>query len=73
MVDRKGIINCSCANALYPAQASQWDKCNLTRFSTNFRFFLNATAGHWKCYAGSHAARMPVIGRHCSGSPMCWI
>jgi len=40
MVDRKGIINCSCANALYPAQASQWDKCNLTRFSTNFRFFL---------------------------------
>jgi len=25
MVHRKGIIHCSCANALYPAQAIQWD------------------------------------------------
>jgi len=38
MVHKKGRIHCSCANALYPAQAIQWDKCNLTRFSTNFRF-----------------------------------
>jgi len=38
MVHRKGIVNCSCANALYPAQGIQWDKCNLTRFSTYLRF-----------------------------------
>jgi len=38
MVHRKSIIHCSCRNALYPAQAIQWDKCNLTDFSTNFRF-----------------------------------
>jgi len=36
---RKGIIHCSCTNALYhPPQAIQSDKCNLTGFSTNFRF-----------------------------------
>jgi len=29
---RKVIIHCSCANTLYPAQAIQWNKCNLTRF-----------------------------------------
>jgi len=56
MVHRKGIIHCSCTNALYPARAIQWDKCNLTRFSTYFRFegfswkYLrttdNAAAGH---------------------------
>jgi len=38
MVHRKGGIHCSCANALYPAQEIQSDKCNLVRFSTNFRF-----------------------------------
>jgi len=38
MVHRKRSIHCSYANALYLAQAIQWDKCNLTRFSTNFRF-----------------------------------
>jgi len=38
MLHRKGIIHCSCANALHPAQAIQWDKCNLTRFPTNSRF-----------------------------------
>jgi len=38
MVRRKGIIHCSCANALYQAQAIHWVKYNLTRFSTNFRF-----------------------------------
>jgi len=38
MVPRKGSIHCSCANALYPEQAMHWGKCNLTRFSTNFRF-----------------------------------
>jgi len=38
MVHREGIIHCSCASELYPAQAVQWDRCNLTRFSTNFRF-----------------------------------
>jgi len=39
MVHKQGSIHCSCENALYPAQAIQWwDKCNLTRFSTNFRF-----------------------------------
>jgi len=27
MVQRKGIIHCSCANALYPAQEIQWHKC----------------------------------------------
>jgi len=58
MVDRKGNIHWSCANALYPAQAIQWDKCNLTRFSTNFRFedfswmlpraIENAVAGHMR-------------------------
>jgi len=29
MVHRKGSIHYSCANALHPAQAIQWDKCNL--------------------------------------------
>jgi len=38
MLLRKDSINCSCTNALYPAQAVQWDKCNRTHFSTNFRF-----------------------------------
>jgi len=38
MVYRKDIIHCSCSNTLYPAQAIQWDKCNLKPFSTNFRF-----------------------------------
>jgi len=38
LVHRKGIMRCSCANALYAAQVIQWDKCNLTRFPTNFRF-----------------------------------
>jgi len=38
MVRRKGIIHLSCAHTLYPAQAIQWNKCNLTRFSTNFKF-----------------------------------
>jgi len=37
MPHRKGIVNWSCANARYPAQAFQWDKCNLTRFTTYFR------------------------------------
>jgi len=27
-----------CANALYPAQAIQWGKCNLIRLSTYFTF-----------------------------------
>jgi len=38
MVHRKGSIHSSCAKALYSAQEIQWDKCNLIRFSTNFRF-----------------------------------
>jgi len=38
MAHRKSSIHCSCTNALYPAQAIQWNKCNLTRFSTNFKF-----------------------------------
>jgi len=38
MVYRQDIIHCSRANALYPAQAIQWDKCNLKRFAINFRF-----------------------------------
>jgi len=56
MVHRKGSMHCSCANALYLVQVIQWDKCNLTRFSTNFRFedfswmipraTENAVAGH---------------------------
>jgi len=37
MLHRKGIIHC-CANALDPAQTIRWDKCSLTRFSTNFTF-----------------------------------
>jgi len=57
MEHRKGSILCSCAYALYPAQAIQWDNCNLTRFSTNFRFFLNASTGHWKRCGGPHTAR----------------
>jgi len=34
----KGICYWSCANAHYQAQEIQWDKRNLTRFSTNFGF-----------------------------------
>jgi len=56
MLHRTGVIHCACANALYPAQAVQWNKCNLTRFSTNFKFDVffwmlprateNGRAGH---------------------------
>jgi len=54
MAHRKGIIRCSCTNALCRAQAIQWVKCNFTRFSTNFRFanfswmlpLENAVEGH---------------------------
>jgi len=35
---QKDIIHCTCASALYPTQIIHWDKCNLTHFSTNFRF-----------------------------------
>jgi len=35
MIGRRGIIHHSCANTLDPAQAIQWNKCNLKRFSTN--------------------------------------
>jgi len=38
MVHRKGGIHCSCADALYTAQAIQWNKCNLTSFWTNLKF-----------------------------------
>jgi len=38
MVNREDIIHCSYANAVDPVQAIQGEKCNLTRFSTNFRF-----------------------------------
>jgi len=38
MLHRKGIMHCSCANALYPPQPIQADKCNLAGFSTNFKF-----------------------------------
>jgi len=38
MVPRKGIIHCSCANTLYPAQTIQWNNCYLTCFSTNVKF-----------------------------------
>ena len=38
MVYIKFYIHFSFANTHYPVQANQWDKCNLTRFSTNFRF-----------------------------------
>jgi len=38
IVHRKSIIHCSCANAFCSAHAIQWDECNLTLFSTNFRF-----------------------------------
>ena len=58
MVHGHGIIHCSCVNALYPVQTNQWDKCNLTRFSRNFRFddfswilsraSENAVAGHMR-------------------------
>jgi len=47
MIHRKGVIHCSCANALCPAQAIQWDKCNLTRFSANFRF-----GDFFECFRG---------------------
>jgi len=56
MINRKGSIHCSCANALYPAQAIQWNNCNFTRISANFSFenfswiltwaTKNAVAGH---------------------------
>jgi len=42
MLHSKRIIHCSCANALYPPRAIQWDKCNLTLFNIFqiWRFFL---------------------------------
>ena len=67
MLHRKGIIHCSCANTLYLAQAIPWNKCNLARFSTNFKFegcFLNDSTGHWICCGGPHADRGPVVAPH---------
>jgi len=32
MLHGKGIVRCSNTNALYPVQAIQSDKCNLTHF-----------------------------------------
>jgi len=55
MVGRKGIIHRSCANSLCPAQAIQWNKCNLTRFSTNSKF-----EGFFWMVPRPHAARGPV-------------
>jgi len=55
MVHKTGIIHCSCASALYPAHAIQWNKCNLTHFSTNFKFedffwtLSRATCSPWAC------------------------
>jgi len=31
-----------------------------------WRFFLNASAGHWKRRGGPHTALGPVVGPHCS-------
>ena len=65
MGHRKAIIHCSCANALYPAQAIQWDKCNFTRFSTNFifeDFSWIDSVGHRKRSGGPHAAHGPAVG-----------
>ena len=64
MVHTKDSIHCSCTNALYPAQAIQWDKCNLTHFSTNFTF----ADFSWKLLRATKnlAAREPVVGPHWS-------
>jgi len=35
---RRFHYNCSCGNTFYPSQEIQWDKYNLTHFSTNCRF-----------------------------------
>ena len=67
MLHRKGVNRGSCANSLYPTQARQWEKENLTRCSTNFKFesfFLNASAGPWKRCGGPHAASGPVVWSH---------
>jgi len=57
MVHRKGSIHSSCAKALYSAQEIQWDKCNLIRFSTNFRF----EDFSWRRPRARHS-RGPVVG-----------
>jgi len=38
MVHKKRSLHRSFTYALYPAQAIQWEKCNLSHFSTNVTF-----------------------------------
>jgi len=67
MVRRKDIIHCSCANALYPVQAIQRDKCNLTRFSTKFRFeyFPECFRGLFETLWRATCGPRPAGGPHC--------
>jgi len=78
MEHRKGNIHCSSANALCPTQAIQWDKCNLTRISTNFRFEdfswmlpwanENGVTGHTRpegLYVGPHWSKQNWFCAYC--------
>ena len=64
MLHRKGIIHCPCANTLYLAQ--QFNETNVTSHAfqqiSSLKFFLNDSAGRWKCCGRPHADRGPVIG-----------
>jgi len=48
MIHRKCITHCSCAHALYPVEALQREKYNLTRFRiiSDLNFFPESSAGH---------------------------
>jgi len=74
---------CSSAKALHPAQAIQWDKCNLTRFSTNFRFedfswmlaTENAVAGHMRTaglYLDHTDVDLSSVLSECKCLPLQW-
>jgi len=60
-------LACSCANTLYPAQANQCDKCNLTHFSkfSDLKIFPECFRGPlktlWQATCGPWVANSPLL------------
>jgi len=67
MVHRKGSIHCACADALCPAKAIQRNKCNLIRFSANFKFevfsecFRGPPKTLWRATCGPRACSWTTL------------
>jgi len=72
MLHRNGIVLVQ----MHFIQRKQFCETNVTSHAfqqiSDFKIFLNASAGHWKCCGGPHATRGPAVGPHCSITPMAW-